>query len=933
MPQIYGHTRESNELSPVTLTPADSEEEKSREMATMEPTSPMDTSAADSGEKKKPSLMKKVKAKAKKLKNKLKPGSGHRADELSPTHDQQHDDDGSSSSSSDEQEDDDQELGYTPLTSSVNTDDDKRTAHATTVPGSGFDNEDSRQMGSDVNLGAGYGMPHEDRKFGLLDEPSEKGPLAQEDPAAPKPPTSTVPISSSSPLSQFRSAGPAGAEQAVPTSYNYYNKDPTSAYKTPSPEALGITSGSSESAHRDETPSALGGESTGVTPILSESRAFGSGISVPEAEDRSQPGYSNRSAERSEEEDRDAKIPVGILAPGEAGTESKSNRHDDSLSGRNYNQDVGMATPTTSDVKGTLASAKDAALDKVGYGSTDEQTPTEQIQPADTSSAESPKRIHKRAYEGLTAAGVGLTGAVVGMGQKLGVYRDYDHGNTPAETTTDEPTISQKAYDTVVGAKDTVAQNIPGVGTPAGEPTVGQKAYDTAADTKDAAADKISGETSERTMTDKAYGAVVGAKDAAADKLGYNTNNTQQSSPTGEPTMAQKAYDTILGTKDAVASKLPLGATTTQQPTEPSVGEKAYDTTAGMKDAAADTVSSGAGEPTVTQKAYGTLLGVKDAAADEIGVGAAKTSDSVPSDDHPAHTSSFFDSKAAPVSEFNESSEQSKPVSEKVGETATGWKDSITKSLGMGSPSPATEGGALGVNDRGLAAQSETEGKPVTQKAAETGRGLMENVASKFGYQGSATKTPSEQAAGDVEGRAREADVAMSSDSTPVSQKAADTVYQAKDSAVSTFSPTKHDKELSQTVTESISNLPTLLTEKLGFGNKSAPATPSGTTISESKNDFKGPAELDVPVSANPENLSPAANTPESAASPGIVNRVSGVVSSFFGGNKKTSAGGGGEEYSPASSLSGDARRDITDTTPMVTDTSGVDTHRSSPAA
>ncbi|KAL2636342.1 hypothetical protein R1flu_007821 [Riccia fluitans] len=206
--------------------------------------------------------------------------------------------------------------------------------------------------------------------------------------------------------------------------------------------------------------------------------------------------------------------------------------------------------------------------------------------------------------------------------------------------------------------------------------------------------------------------------------------------------------------------------------------DKAY----GTNNAAADTVSCGTGEPTVTQKAYGTLLGVKYAAADKVGVGAAKTSDGVPSDDHPARTSSFFDLKAAPVSEFNESSEQQKPVSEKVEETATGLKILITKTLGTGSPSPTTEGGALGNNDRGLTAPSETEGKPMTQKAAETGRGLMETVAT---------------------------------------------------------------------------------------------------------------------------------NTPESAAFPRIVDRMSGVVSSFFGENKTTSAGGGGEEYPPASFPSGEARRDI----------------------
>ncbi|KAL2644227.1 hypothetical protein R1flu_011814 [Riccia fluitans] len=253
-------------------------------------------------------------------------------------------------------------------------------------------------------------------------------------------------------------------------------------------------------------------------------------------------------------------------------------------------------------------------------------------------------------------------------------------------------------------------------------------------------------------------------------------------------------------------------------------------------------------------------LGGKDDAADIVGVGAANTSDGVPSDDHPAHTSSFFDLKAAPVSEFNESSEQQKPVK---------LKNSITKTLGMGSPSPTTEGGALGNYDRGLTAPSETEGKPMTQKAAETGRRLMETVASKLGFQGSTTKIPSEQAAEDAEGRTREANVAMTSDSTPVTQEAADTVYQNKDSAVSTFPPTKHDMELPQTVTQS-----------------------SRTTTSQSKNDFKGPPKLDVPV------------VPESDAFPRIVDRMSGVVSSFFGENKTTSAGGGGEESSPASSPS-----------------------------
>ncbi|KAL3701938.1 hypothetical protein R1sor_019960 [Riccia sorocarpa] len=1101
MPQIYGHARESNELTPISLSPAESEEERSREMSTEEPTSQMDTGlpvpsrpADHSGEKKKPSLMKKVKAKAKKLKNKLTPGSGHREDE-SPAHD--HDDD-SSSSSSDEEDNYTQETGHTPLASTVNRDDDLRTAHASSVPLSDFEYPGSRPKDqSDVNLGAGLGVPHEDRKFGLLDEP------AREDSAAP---TSTVPVSSSSPLSQFRSAGPSDAEQAVPTSYNYYNKDPSAAYKTPSPEALGIASRGSESGNTYESPSSFGEESAGVSPILAGSRAFGSGISEPGSEDRSrseslggvsQPDYSKRSVDRSEEEDRNARIPVGILAPGAVGTDSRSGREgydDDSLTTRNYNQDVGVATPT-SDVKGTLGAVKDAAAEKVGYGSTDEQTPR------DTSGTESQKPIHMRAYEGLT-------GAAAGVGQKLGVYKDNDYPTS--EETTSEPTIAQKAYDTVLGTKDAAAEKLSGPTT--GESSVGQKAYDTATGTRDATADTVSrsaegvsGEptitqkaygtvlgvkdaaadklgynnqsstttgttqefTGEPPLTQKAYGAVLGAKDAVADKLGYGTNqpstttrttenvtgeppltqkaydtvfgtkdavadklgygtnqpstttrttenvtgeppltqkayetvvgtkdavadklgygtnqpstttgtttnvtgekpltqkaydavvgtkdaaadklgyNTNQPGATtgtareftGEQTIAQKAYDTILGTKDAVASKLPLGGNTNQQSTEEPVSQRAYDTAVDSKERLADSVSRGTGEPTVTQKAYGTLLGVKDAAADKLGVGSG-VSASATSDETRTPTSSFFDSKAAPVSEFNQRSVEQKPVTQKAAETATGWKDSIANTLGVGGTSnqPTSE-----VGSRGLTAG--TEGKPVTEKVTETGGGLLETLANKLGYQGSATRSPTEEATGDVKGRAleakdiaaenlKQADVAASSDSTPVSQKAADTAYRAKDATVSTLSPTEHDKALSQTVTESISNLPTLLTEKLGFGgNKSATSSPSGTTGTK---DFRGASELDVPVSDSTHNLSPAANTPESPASGGIYDRVSGVVSSIFGGNKRTSATGAGEEYSPASSPSGEANREITDTTPMVTDLSGVDTHRSSPAA
>lgn len=82
------------------------------------------------------------------------------------------------------------------------------------------------------------------------------------------------------------------------------------------------------------------------------------------------------------------------------------------------------------------------------------------------------------------------------------------------------------------------------------------------------------------------------------------------------------------------------------------------------------------------------------------------------------------------------------------------------------------------------------------------------------------------------------------------SATAADRAAWTKDRVAAQTTPTHHDKALSEQVTQSLSNLPGAIREKV-FGGHAAASSPSGH----------------------------AANSP---ASPGIVDRVSGAVSSLF---------------------------------------------------
>ncbi|KAG6549113.1 hypothetical protein Mapa_009339 [Marchantia paleacea] len=744
----------------------------------------MDTSSPDhaASGKKKTSLIGKVKAKAKKLKSKLKPGHNEDGTTTMSPPQGAHADDSSSASSSDEEEET-QELGYTPLSNAVNYDDDKTTAEAPR------DFDFSGNQSSQSGTGIGTGFAQEDRTFGLLDNPSQKGRLATEDSSAPAKTSDNIP------LSQFKSSGPAGVEQAVPTEYNHYNTDPEAAM-SPTPEM-----GDSQML-REETPAAHGA-SAGIAPILSNSRAFGSDISKGGDQSFSS-GEFSRHDSSNKSTYRDEKIAEDIETPQSTETlsrEGKYNPFDEAKepSRSSFNQDVGMSA--TNNMVDTMAETKDAALDKLGYGSTDEQKSSSD---STSSDYESQKPIHQRAYDGLT-------GAAVGVGQKLGAYKNYDNVSTDNSSSWSSSTTT----------------------------------------------------STEPTMAQKAYNAVLGSKDAAADKVSQTKENVQS----GESTMAQKAYDSVVGAKETAVSS--LGGNTSR------------------------TDNSTTSQP---------------------------------------QTDSFFSSSAAPVDEFGISATEQKPITQKVGETAAGWKNSIASSLGIG-------GTAAGNRDPTAFTATGTDQKPLTEKLTETGVGLKETVASKLGYEGSATQTPGEQMTGNAADSAisaknaaasklGQADQALSSDATPVSQKAADTMYKAKDTTVSTMTPNEHDKALSEIVTESISNLPTLLSEKLGLGSS---ATSPSTNPSTTSRSFQGVPPL--PVSDSPSsNINPAADTPDSAASPGIMNRVTGVVSSLFGGGaKKLTAGG--EEVSPTVSPSDSGRRSFTDTTPMVTDTSGVTSPRSSPAA
>ncbi|BBM97116.1 hypothetical protein MPTK1_1g03140 [Marchantia polymorpha subsp. ruderalis] len=789
MSHIYGTTKDSNELTPVPLSTG----ERTTGMTTAESAAHMDTSSPDytGSDKKKTSLIGKVKAKAKKLKSKLKPG--HNEDGTATTNPTMgaHADDSSSASSSDEEEES-QELGYTPLSNAVNYDDDKTTAAASRD----FDFNGTQSSQSGTGLGTGYAQ--EDRKFGLLDSPTDKGRLATEDPSAP------TKISDSIPLSQFKSSGPAGVEQAVPTEYNYFNKDPESAMAP----TLGM--GNSQSL-MEETPAAHGGSSAGIAPILSDSRAFGSNISK-EGDQSFSSGEFSRHDSSNRSAYRDENSADGILAPLSTESQSRSRKFNpfdeaEEPSRSSFNQDVGFSA--TNNISDTLLGTKDTSADNIAVCPpllTDEQEST-----SDTTSSDydSQKPIHQRAYDGLT-------GAAVGVGQKLGVYKSYDDvpadnsssWSSPTTTTSTEPTMAQKAYD-----------------------------------------------------------AVVGTKDAAADKVSQTKENVQQGS--GEPTMAQKAYDAVVGAKETAVGS--LGGQTSK------------------------TDSSTTSQP---------------------------------------QSNSFFSSSAAPADEFGVSATEQKPLTQRAGETAVGWKNSIASSLGMG-------GTAAGDRNLSASTATDTNQKPLTEKLTEAGVGFKETVASKLGYEGSVTKSPGEQMTGNAADTAisaknvaasklGQADQALSSDSTPVSQKAADTMYKAKETTVSTLTPNEDDKALSDSVTESISNLPALLSEKLGFGGSTTSTTSNPSTATRN---WQGASELNIPVTDSPSaNLNPAADTPDSAASPGIMNRVTGVVSSLFGGGAKKPTSGG-EEPSPTLSPSGSGRRSITDTTPMVTDISGVTSPRSSPAA
>jgi hypothetical protein len=275
--------------------------------------------------------------------------------------------------------------------------------------------------------------------------------------------------------------------------------------------------------------------------------------------------------------------------------------------------------------------------------------------------------------------------------------------------------------------------------------------------------------------------------------------------------------------------------------------------------------------------------------------------------------------KDSAASDFSANGGEQEPMLNRGTDTANELTDTASSKLGDADQAMSTDSTPVSqkVTDSAVQAKESAssnlsaedgEEKPLINRETETPDGLKDTDASKLGYADQDTSTdstPLSQKATDnaehgnnyAANQLSDADQALSSDEKPVSAKTNEAATQAKDGLKQNTAPAQHDKAFADSVTESVTSLPGMLTSKLGLGGGSTTSSPT-TATTQTGSGFKDGS--DMPASTTPtsdaSNYDPSTRKdtphPDHPAPhiPGIFDRVSGLASSLFGGGAKQPA-------------------------------------------